>query len=286
MIAPEKIRQLLEDYRRLSEAAKRGPLSPPDRQALELVKDVLLEEGALLEAQETRQIPRVPRAPLSMEVQFPSQGSVAKALTKDVSTGGLALATDRPLPVGSVLNLTVKVPGWPEPLSVKGQVMWVKAGTMGISFQELGPKDQQRLKDLVLENTSVLSKLTSALGHKEKQASAQVSGWACVVLRLGDEVMADVTAELLGAHGYLVHEDPPPEVHPGLVVGDLRTASALVHRFKGIPLVLVNVSGPEALVGDMATLRPRGYVQRPASPARIVEAVRKAVQLQGTTTAG
>jgi uncharacterized protein (TIGR02266 family) len=278
MAAADRMKQLLDDYRRLSALERTGKLLEADRTTLALIKDVLLEEGALQEAGAHHGgVPRLPRAPLSMEVQFPDEKEMARAMTRDLSPTGVAIATAKPLPVGSRLRMKVKVPGWSEPLAVGGQVMWAKDGSMGVAFQELAADDERRLKDLVLERTSLISKLSAAFGReKEKAAPAVTSSWTSVLLRLSDEVLADVTAELLGVHGFLAFEDPPPEAKPDVVVVDVTTAAAVVRAWRNTPIVMINVSGPEALMGELATLRPRGFVRRPASAARIVEAVRSA----------
>lgn len=82
------------------------------------------------------------RVPIFLEVEYRTAGSFLLAYSINLSTGGMFLETDQPLPVGSPLALRFTVPG-SDPIEVQGQVAWVRkrpdsAGPagMGIRFDE------------------------------------------------------------------------------------------------------------------------------------------------------
>ena len=64
--------------------------------------------------QEKRQFRRIPLgATVSFqELSFQKEGEAARTVYKDVSVGGLLVSSDKPLPLGSLLKLELKVPGW------------------------------------------------------------------------------------------------------------------------------------------------------------------------------
>lgn len=64
--------------------------------------------------QEKRQYRRIPiGATVSLqELSFQKEGEAARTVYKDVSVGGLLVSSDKPLPLGTLLKLEIKVPGW------------------------------------------------------------------------------------------------------------------------------------------------------------------------------
>ena len=64
--------------------------------------------------QEKRQYRRIPLgASVSLqELSFQKEGEAARTVYKDVSVGGLLVSSDKPLPLGTLLKLEIKVPGW------------------------------------------------------------------------------------------------------------------------------------------------------------------------------
>jgi len=280
-VTSDKLQQLLEEYTSLE--TRKASLSEADRQRAERLRDVLLEVGAVVESEETQRPARVPRAPVSVEVVFSTPGDAVRAYTKDIGVGGFAISTRKPMPKGSTLQIQVRVPGWDTPLAAQGEVVWTTEEAMGIAFQQLSSTDERKLKQLIAENTSLISRLRSALSKEQAKAvPARVQGGGSVVaLQLGDEVLADVTAEVLGLNGYLVYDVPPEGRLPEVVVADPARLSNAVAVFPGVPLIAVNASGPEAFVGRLSSIRPALYVKRPASAAKLLEAVRAVLRPHG-----
>jgi len=104
-----------------------------------------------------------PRVPVHIEVDCASGDSFLYATITDMSSMGIFIRTDTPLPVGTVLELGFTAPqrpgaeGGPEHppvrLELPGRVMWNttdlgRAG-MGVRFDHPTPKTRQRLLEIV-----------------------------------------------------------------------------------------------------------------------------------------
>ncbi len=278
MQVPSRFQRLMAEYEALLAAQKSGPLGVQDQQRLEVLKDVLLEAGSAMESEQVQRPPRTPRAPVALEVQFGDAADAARAYTSDISAGGLAISTDKPLPQGTRVNLQVKVPGLGEPVRALGTVAWSRPGAMGIAFETIEPDAHSRLKQIVVDHTSLRARLSALFGMPAGPAPARLSGGgAAVCVALSDEVLADVVSELLGLHGFVVYDGPPERCALDVAVVDAKTLGPLVAACPEVPLVVVNSSGPEVLVGKLAVLRPRAWVKRPASAASVLGAVRRAL---------
>ncbi len=279
MQVPSRFQRLMAEYEALRAAQNAGPLGEQESQRLELLKDVLLEAGSAMESEQAQLPPRAPRAPVALEVQFGDAADAARAYTRDISTGGLAISTSRPLPQGTRVNIQVKVPGLSESVRALGEVVWSRPDAMGIAFHTIEPGVHSRLKQLVVDHTSLLARLGGLFGMSPSgPAPARLTGGgATVCLRLSEEVLADVCAELLGLHGFVVYDSAPERGPLDVAVADAHTLSAVVAACPDVPLIIVNASGPEALVGKLAALRPRAWVNRPASAASVLDAVRRSL---------
>jgi len=117
-------------------------------------------------SQERRQFRRIPlEASLSFqELSFHKGEAPATSSYRDVSAGGLLLDSPRPYPLGALLKLELRVPGWGRyqnhfgpvqeaevrPLVALGMVVRVEqmdAGgyELGIKFQNVYPDDLEAL---------------------------------------------------------------------------------------------------------------------------------------------
>jgi hypothetical protein len=90
-----------------------------------------------------------------------------------------------------------------------------------------------------------------------------------VLVSLLDQAEQVAVVELLRQAGIRV-ETPPASARPAIAVVDTSTALA----FAGAPLVLMNVSGPDALMGQLARLEPAAFVKRRAPIAEVLDAVK------------
>lgn len=121
-------------------------------------------------SQERRQFRRVPMgASVSFqELSFHKSGAPEMAEYRDVSGGGILLASSHEVPLGTLLKLEIKVPGWGKhqnafgsaaehdlrPLVALGQVVRVEAleeggFELGVKFQNVYPDDLAALTRFV-----------------------------------------------------------------------------------------------------------------------------------------
>jgi uncharacterized protein (TIGR02266 family) len=270
------LQTLVDEYSALLAEKKKRPLTSEEQQRFDELRDVVLETGAGAEADPYRDV-RTPRAQVSVEVSFNTAQEAARAYTRDVGSGGLALLTDKPLPKGSCVSLKIRIPSWETPLETDGEVIWVDSTAMGIAFRGTQEADLKRIKELIAENTTFLSRLSTSLGRrKAKPAAARISSPACVLLRLTEPLLADATLELLLLHKYPVIDGAtaPAGTQPSVVIVDLHHLADAVERYSGTPIILVNASGPDALTGKLIHVRPVAFLKRPVSPARILQVLR------------
>ncbi|MFP2931249.1 PilZ domain-containing protein [Pyxidicoccus sp. 3LG] len=280
----------LDEYNSLLEQQKLQPLGPEQEQRLEMLRDVLLELGAL-PAPGSGMPARPARADAVLELSFATQDDVVRAYSKNIGAGGLAIRTTRPLPVGSTLELRIKLPDSPQPLVTFGQVAWAREDGMGVAFTQLSPEVERRLKAFLAADASLLKRVRSVLktdvvallktdvrelgkGPAPQAAEAQeVDTRPVVLVRLTDARLMQLATELFTQQGVRVvteTDKPAPiiVVDTGTALDVLTAAGRL-----GARIVMVNVSGPDSLVGRLTNLNPAAFVKFPASAAAVVHAV-------------
>jgi len=98
---------------------------------------------------------RLPRVPISLKVQYRTQGAFLVAYSVNLSKGGIFLETTAPLDVGSRVSLAFDVPG-SGALEVDGIVAWVRVGSpdglpdgMGVQFDSLDQRHGGRIDEMV-----------------------------------------------------------------------------------------------------------------------------------------
>jgi uncharacterized protein (TIGR02266 family) len=284
---------VLEEYNALHAKQKSQPLGPEQEQRLELLRDVLLELGAL--PPEGSPMPARPvRADAVLELSFATQADVVRAYTKNVGAGGLAIKTSRVLPVGSTLELRIRLPDALQTVLAQGQVAWAREDEMGVAFTQLPAETERRLKELLAADASLLKRVRSVLksdvmellktdvrdlgkGPAPQAARAQeVDTRPVVLVRLLDAKLMTLVTELFTQQALRVISEPPPPDKPApIIVVDTGTALDVL-RAAGRPgarIVMVNVSGPDSLVGRLTNLNPAAYVKHPATAASVLQAV-------------
>jgi type IV pilus assembly protein PilZ len=120
------------------------------------------------------------RAPIELKVEYKRLNTFFADYTKNISRGGSFIATDKPLPVGTEFVFALGVPGMPEPLRLRGKVIWVtptaeatkgNPAGMGIEFQY--DADERREKEAAVERlmTAQLGDhlTTKLLGRKPQE---------------------------------------------------------------------------------------------------------------------
>lgn len=161
-VAPN-LKKLVDEYSNLLASGQARALSDAEKRRLEELREVVLEAGAGAQSADAAVPVRTPRAQVNLEVSFKTAGEAARAYTRDIGSGGLAILTDKPLPKGSIVSLQLKIPSWGTALLVQGEVVWSDQKAMGVAFRDLASVDQARIKQLIAENTTFLSRLSSSL---------------------------------------------------------------------------------------------------------------------------
>ena len=91
-----------------------------------------------------------PRVPVAVPVSFQAGGTVAGARTQDLSRGGLAIRTLDPLPLGTVIDLSFRLPGTSKDITATGRVAWSDRRVgMGVQFERLTSEAQSLLNAFV-----------------------------------------------------------------------------------------------------------------------------------------
>jgi uncharacterized protein (TIGR02266 family) len=225
-------------------------------------------------------MPRPARAAVSLEVAFDSAGDVVRAYTQDVGMGGISIRTPNTLPRHTEVSLQLRVPGWAFPLRAAGKVVWSRADAMGIAFAEVRPEDYDRLRMLVLEQTTALDRARSRYGGRQEQpVPAEVKACNTALVQLADPLFTDIISDLLSLSGFVAVSDWISGSRPDVIVAERATAPAVPVAFQAAPVVVVNASGPGELRGSRAErLNAVAFVPRPASAVRIIEAVKHVLQ--------
>jgi uncharacterized protein (TIGR02266 family) len=141
---------LLRAFLALDKRRKAGGLSPSDMARWSQLKSALnrhFEPSVKEQHARSRESVRVP---LDLNVNFESRGEVRKCLMKNLSTGGIFVATESPLPLGTPFNVRIRIEKTGEEIELPGEVVSVGASAdlsreehgMGIRFVHL-TEDQQ-----------------------------------------------------------------------------------------------------------------------------------------------
>ena len=102
---------------------------------------------------------KYPRVPARLEVRYARRNTFFADYTQNISQGGLFVATDTPLELGTVFQFDMHIPDVPEPLSLTGEVRWsvqpsddedlpVEPG-MGIAFKFESDDERQSVDEFV-----------------------------------------------------------------------------------------------------------------------------------------
>jgi uncharacterized protein (TIGR02266 family) len=88
-----------------------------------------------------------PRVPLVAKVEAEAEGRTFLAVTQDISSGGMRIATANPASVGATVELTIILPDSERKIRVRGIVRHHAEGSaMGIQFLDLSDADRAALR--------------------------------------------------------------------------------------------------------------------------------------------
>ncbi len=101
---------------------------------------------------------RALRAPIELKVEYKRLNTFFADYTKNISRGGTFIGTEKPLPVGTEFIFALGVPTWPEPLRLRGKVIWVtmpeeatKANPAGMGIEFQYDEGERRQKESAVE---------------------------------------------------------------------------------------------------------------------------------------
>ena len=96
-----------------------------------------------------------PRLQRTLSLSYQDRTAFLKAYASNIGSGGLFIQTSTPLAKGETFLLKLQLPGIPQQISIKCEVIWVKkegeepvnrpAG-MGVKFSEIGKKENDMLQ--------------------------------------------------------------------------------------------------------------------------------------------
>ena len=104
-----------------------------------------------------------PRIPNALSLIFRDRESFIKAYTANISSGGLSIKTENPLPPGHQFRLKLQIPDIQDPIHLKCEVVWShrkeegspeKPPGMGVKFIEIAERDLHFLRKYISEQDS------------------------------------------------------------------------------------------------------------------------------------
>jgi len=162
---------LLRAYLALDNRRKAGGLSAAEMTRWSQLKSALARHFEPAVEEHHAQKRASVRVPLSLHVDFESRGEVRKCLMKNLSAGGIFVATESPLPIGTPFNVRIRVGGVGEELELPGEVVSVGVSAdlakeehgMGIRFVHL--TDAQREYIAKLSEEALINAIPGAGGE-------------------------------------------------------------------------------------------------------------------------
>ena len=147
---------LLRAFLALDTRRKADGLSPADMARWSQLKNALHRHFEPNVEDQHAQSRASVRVPLALNVTFESHGEVRKCLMKDLSAGGLFVATESPLPIGTPFNVRIRVERTGEEIELPGKVVSVGVSAdlakeehgMGIRFVNLSEAQREQVTEL------------------------------------------------------------------------------------------------------------------------------------------
>jgi hypothetical protein len=91
------------------------------------------------------------RAPVELEVDILAPDEMASLATSTIGSGGLSMAVAEEIPVGTSMDLSIKVEGRKVPLLVKAQVVRSRPGFLACAFIDLFQNDRELLEGIAVK---------------------------------------------------------------------------------------------------------------------------------------
>ncbi len=146
---------LLRAFMALDKRRKAGGLSPADMARWSQLKKSLsrhFEPSVEEKHAESRASVRVP---LALNVNFESRGEIRRCMMKNLSAGGIFVATESPLPIGTPFNVRIRIERTGEEVELPGEVVSIGVNAnlsqeehgMGIRFVNLTTAQQEQVSE-------------------------------------------------------------------------------------------------------------------------------------------
>jgi len=147
---------LLRAYLALDKRRKAGGLSPSELARWSQLKAALNRHFQPDLHEKHAQSRASVRVPLSLNVDFESRGEVRKCMMKNLSAGGIFVATEAPLPIGTPFNVRIRIEKTGELIELPGEVVSVGVSAdlahdqhgIGIRFHNLTDEQQKQVAEL------------------------------------------------------------------------------------------------------------------------------------------
>ncbi len=147
---------LLRAYMALDNQRKAGGLSPAELARWSQLKSTLNRHFQPDVKEKHAQSRASVRVPLALNVCFESRGEVGDCLMTNLSTGGIFIATESPLPIGTPFNVRIRVEKTGEGIELPGEVAAVNVSAnlaeeergMGIRFVNLDDAQRKQVTEL------------------------------------------------------------------------------------------------------------------------------------------
>ena len=136
--------RIFREYARLEKKRAAGELSPNDLARWMACKTVIAEKSGC------------PRVPTRLGISFSSVGEVRQCLMTDLSTGGLFIRTDRPVDLGTRLELNIRIGDKNSVVKLQAEVVTHNIGPnfatnqrgMGLRFLDMDEATKKQIEEL------------------------------------------------------------------------------------------------------------------------------------------
>jgi uncharacterized protein (TIGR02266 family) len=97
----------------------------------------------------------MPRIETSLEIAFKNAGIFLCSYILNLSSGGIFIRTEQPLPVDAELEMRIQLPDDPEVMQLGGRVVWTKPQSnaypagMGVQFIGMPPVYRQKIHTFI-----------------------------------------------------------------------------------------------------------------------------------------
>jgi PilZ domain len=90
------------------------------------------------------------RTTIDVSVEFVAKGATERfpGRAKDISLGGMFIATDKPLPFSAEVTVHLTLPSQKAAFALPGVVRWNRDGGMGVQFGLIGARETHAITEL------------------------------------------------------------------------------------------------------------------------------------------